>query len=189
MGARMRILVTATFVALLLTGSTTGRAEAERAGAIPAAQAAQHVGSAMTVCGRVASTKLLETSKSQPTFLNLARNRQGARERQPVRVELRWSRRAKAASGTEPGRPMPVARRVPPMQWKGASSASQRSPDLIGAGAFAASQVNHHVASVALSMLAPSLTPMLSAIWLSAILHPSNATLAPFSGRSTVFSM
>jgi DNA/RNA endonuclease YhcR with UshA esterase domain len=37
---------------------------------IPASQAAQHVGETATVCGYVASTRYLSSSRSKPTFLN-----------------------------------------------------------------------------------------------------------------------
>jgi hypothetical protein len=37
---------------------------------IPASQAAQHVGERATVCGYVASSRYLSSSRSKPTFLN-----------------------------------------------------------------------------------------------------------------------
>jgi hypothetical protein len=37
---------------------------------IPAAQAKDHVGQTATVCGKVVSTRFLESSNRQPTFLN-----------------------------------------------------------------------------------------------------------------------
>jgi len=38
---------------------------------IPASQTGQHVGEMATVCGYVASSRYLSTSRSKPTFLNL----------------------------------------------------------------------------------------------------------------------
>lgn len=54
------------FCAVLITSAS---AQSERT--IPASQAAQHVGESATVCGYVASTRYLSTSRSKPTFLNL----------------------------------------------------------------------------------------------------------------------
>jgi len=57
------------------TRSDTGREDAEARGpqgAIPAVEAAAHVGETATVCGDVASTRYL-TSGRRPTFLNLGR--------------------------------------------------------------------------------------------------------------------
>jgi hypothetical protein len=41
--------------------------------AIPAEEAAQHIGHERTVCGLVASTKYAAASKGEPTFLNMGR--------------------------------------------------------------------------------------------------------------------
>jgi len=40
---------------------------------IPSAEASRHVGEQATVCGYVASTRFLSTSRSKPTFLNLGK--------------------------------------------------------------------------------------------------------------------
>jgi len=40
---------------------------------IPAAQAGQHIGEHATVCGIVASSRYLSSSRSKPTFLNLGK--------------------------------------------------------------------------------------------------------------------
>jgi len=40
---------------------------------IPSSQAAQHVGEHATVCGTVASSRYVSTSRSKPTFLNFGK--------------------------------------------------------------------------------------------------------------------
>jgi DNA/RNA endonuclease YhcR with UshA esterase domain len=57
------------FVVLSLAASST----CQQIKRVPAAQAAQHVGERTTVCGIVASTKYLSSSRSKPTFLNIGK--------------------------------------------------------------------------------------------------------------------
>jgi hypothetical protein len=40
---------------------------------IPSSEAAQHIGEKVTVCGYVASSRYLSSSRSRPTFLNLGK--------------------------------------------------------------------------------------------------------------------
>ncbi len=59
--------------AILFTTVLIGSAFAQTERKLPASQAAQHVGEKATVCGYVASTRYLSSSRSKPTFLNLGK--------------------------------------------------------------------------------------------------------------------
>lgn len=54
-------------VALTIVAVVTVEAHQQR---LATADAAKHVGESATVCGRVVSTRFLESSNGQPTFLN-----------------------------------------------------------------------------------------------------------------------
>jgi DNA/RNA endonuclease YhcR with UshA esterase domain len=58
---------------ILATAFFAGATLAQAPKAIPSTEAAQHVGEMRTVCGYVASSRYLSTSRSRPTFLNLGR--------------------------------------------------------------------------------------------------------------------
>jgi DNA/RNA endonuclease YhcR with UshA esterase domain len=53
--------------------SATNTASGGTEHGIPAAQAKQHIGETNTVCGLVASTRYMESSKTKPTLLNFDR--------------------------------------------------------------------------------------------------------------------
>ena len=55
--------------AVLIAASAVGQGNKK----IPSSQAGQHIGETATVCGIVASTRYLSTSRSKPTFLNLGK--------------------------------------------------------------------------------------------------------------------
>ncbi len=58
---------------ILLIALFSGATLAQAPKTIPAAEATQHVGEVGTVCGYVASSRYLSTSRSKPTFLNLGK--------------------------------------------------------------------------------------------------------------------
>jgi endonuclease G len=60
-------------IAALLVALTAGPVFAQGEKKIPSPEAAQHAGEHATVCGYVASTRYLSTSRSRPTFLNLGK--------------------------------------------------------------------------------------------------------------------
>jgi endonuclease G len=57
------------FCTALFVGSVSGQSDKK----IPASQAGQHIGENATVCGLVASSRYLSSSRSKPTFLNLGK--------------------------------------------------------------------------------------------------------------------
>ena len=58
---------------ILCTGFLAVAASGQGNKKIPASQAGQHIGENATVCGVVASSRYLSTSRSKPTFLNLGK--------------------------------------------------------------------------------------------------------------------
>jgi DNA/RNA endonuclease YhcR with UshA esterase domain len=66
---KLRYRLTAILFTTVLIGSAFAQSEKK----IPASQAAQHVGEKVTVCGYVASTRYLSSSRSKPTFLNFSK--------------------------------------------------------------------------------------------------------------------
>lgn len=63
---RLRTRLAVVLLAGVLVSSVLAQANKK----IPAAQSAQHVGETVSVCGYVASTRYLSSSRSKPTFLN-----------------------------------------------------------------------------------------------------------------------
>ncbi len=66
---KVRSLLGVILCAVLLSVSAVGQ-ETKK---IPAAEAGQHIGEHATVCGVVASSRYLSSSRSKPTFLNLGK--------------------------------------------------------------------------------------------------------------------
>ena len=62
---RLGMILFAVFLAMSAVGQDTKK--------IPAAQSWQHIGERGTVCGIVASSRYLSSSRSKPTFLNLGK--------------------------------------------------------------------------------------------------------------------
>jgi endonuclease G len=60
-------------ISILLTTVLISSAFAQSEKKIPSSEAAQHVGERATVCGYVASSRYLSTSRSKPTFLNVGK--------------------------------------------------------------------------------------------------------------------
>jgi DNA/RNA endonuclease YhcR with UshA esterase domain len=67
----MKFCRTQSVILGLAVFSCTSVAQAPKT--IPSAEAAQHAGETGTVCGYVASTRYLSTSRAKPTFLNLGK--------------------------------------------------------------------------------------------------------------------
>lgn len=63
----------AKFAAILVAAVFMAPAFGQSDRKIPSSQAAQHVGEKATVCGYVASSRYLSSSRSKPTFLNLGK--------------------------------------------------------------------------------------------------------------------
>jgi len=60
-------------ISILFTTVLISSAFAQSEKKIPSSDASQHVGEKATVCGYVASSRYLSTSRSKPTFLNVGK--------------------------------------------------------------------------------------------------------------------